>query len=119
LAELGRKVESYYGEPRDIEWALADGQFWLLQARASPADTRAEREQVRREEIEALRKRADRRGTVWSQYNLSEILPEPTPMTWAIVSRYLMSGRGVFGRMYHDLGYHPSSLLDEDGVFDL
>jgi len=35
LAELGAAVMSYYdGFPQDIEWALADGQFYLLQARA-------------------------------------------------------------------------------------
>src|SRR5262249_35052540 len=33
LAELGRKVESHFGSPRDVEWAWADGRPWLLQAR--------------------------------------------------------------------------------------
>ena len=33
LAQLGLRVESHYGQPMDIEWALADGQFALLQAR--------------------------------------------------------------------------------------
>src|SRR5262249_52239716 len=50
--------------------------------------------------------------------NLAEVLPEPTPMTWAIVRRF-MSGRGGFGLMYRDLGFDPDPALDEDGVFDL
>lgn len=33
LAELGARVESHYGVPQDIEWAIADGEFFLLQTR--------------------------------------------------------------------------------------
>lgn len=34
LADLGRRVQKLYGElPQDIEWALRDGEFFLLQAR--------------------------------------------------------------------------------------
>ena len=33
LAELGCKIETHYGTPQDIEWAIADGQIYLLQAR--------------------------------------------------------------------------------------
>ena len=78
----------------------------------------AKRERVRREEIVALRAqgRAGRHGL--GRFNLAEILPEPTPMTWAIVRRF-MSGRGGFGLTYHDLGYQPDPSLDEAGVYDL
>jgi pyruvate,water dikinase len=34
LGKLGRAVQTYYGEfPQDIEWAYADGRFYLLQSR--------------------------------------------------------------------------------------
>jgi pyruvate,water dikinase len=34
LADLGRRVQHYYGEfPQDTEWGCADGSFFLLQAR--------------------------------------------------------------------------------------
>jgi pyruvate, water dikinase len=33
LAELGIAVERLYGVPQDVEWAIADGRSWLLQAR--------------------------------------------------------------------------------------
>jgi pyruvate,water dikinase len=33
LSQLGRQIESLYGMPMDIEWALADGAFAVLQAR--------------------------------------------------------------------------------------
>jgi pyruvate,water dikinase len=118
LAALARHVEAFYGDARDVEWAWSEGRFWLLQARPITAGGYAEREQVRREEIEALRARAEPSGTVWSRYNLSEILPEPTPMTWSIVRRF-MSGCGGFGLMYRDLGFDPDRSLDEEGVFDL
>ncbi len=118
LAELGRRVEAYYGEPRDVEWAWAGECCWLLQARPITAATAAEREQVRREEIAQLAARAEPHGTVWSQYNLAEVLRTPTPMTWAIVRRF-MSGRGGYGLMHRDLGFDPDPALDEDGIFDL
>jgi phosphohistidine swiveling domain-containing protein len=125
LAQLGQRVEAYFKTPCDIEWALSDGQFFLLQSRAikfnrsaTPMIDASVREQVRQEEIAALRAMAEPGGTVWSRFNLAEILPEPTPMTWAIV-RQFMSGRGGFGQMYRDLGFDPDPALDEIGLFDL
>jgi pyruvate,water dikinase len=138
LAELGRlglRVESYFGHPCDIEWAWSGGQFYSLQSRpirraggVSPLmmprirgltpPARQDMEQVRQAEITALRARAEPGGTVWARFNLCEILPAPTPMTWAIVRRF-MSGRGGFGLMYRDLGFDPDPALDEEGVYDL
>jgi len=118
LAALGRRVEAYYQGPRDVEWAWAAGQLWLLQARPITTADAAERDQVRREEVAQLRARAEPAGTVWSRFNLSEILPEPTPLTWDIV-RHFMSGKGGFGQMYRDLGFDPDPALDEEGIFDL
>lgn len=125
LAELGQKVERLFGEPRDIEWAYVqsdandvDGQFYLLQARPITTSDAVIRQQVRREEIDRLRQLASSEGTVWSRYNLAESLPTPTPMTWAIIQRWT-SGRGGMGMMYRDLGFKPSSALDDVGVYDL
>ena len=33
LAKLGAQIEGLYGQPMDIEWALSDGKFALVQAR--------------------------------------------------------------------------------------
>ena len=33
LADLGARVESHYGAPQDTEWAIADGDVWLVQSR--------------------------------------------------------------------------------------
>jgi pyruvate,water dikinase len=133
LAKLGLRVEEYFKHPCDIEWALSQGKFYLLQARAikmaaTPASDGStgtlheplapEAEKVRQEEMAALRGKAEPGGTVWSRFNLSEILPEPTPMSWAIVKRF-MSGKGGFGQMYRDLGFDPDPSVDDEGIYDL
>ena len=33
LARLGLRVEAHYGEPQDIEWAMTDGEIYLVQSR--------------------------------------------------------------------------------------
>ncbi len=33
LTAIGKRIESHYGSPQDIEWGWADGQFYLLQTR--------------------------------------------------------------------------------------
>jgi pyruvate,water dikinase len=118
LAGLGRQVEALYGDARDVEWAFAGGAFHLLQARPITAGSATEREQVRAEVIEQLRAKADPGGTVWVRYNLSEVLPAPTPMTWAVVQR-LVAADGGFGAMNRDLGARPDPALGSQGAFDL
>lgn len=118
LVNLGQRVEAFYGEPRDIEWAFADGRCWLLQARPITTTDAGEREEFRRAEIERLRRIAGGKKTVWSRFNLIEVLPNPTPMTWAVVE-CLLSGKGGSGLMYRDLGFRPSSKLDHCTVYDL
>src|SRR5262249_14915899 len=94
LAKLGLRVAEYFKHPCDIEWPMPQGKFYLLKARASklasPATTASdgstgtlheplapEAEKVRQEEMAALKAMAEPGGTVWSRFNLSEILPEP------------------------------------------
>lgn len=33
LERLGRRIEAHFGRPQDIEWALSDGEFHVLQSR--------------------------------------------------------------------------------------
>lgn len=33
LVELGKRVETHYGNPQDVEWAIADGEVFMLQSR--------------------------------------------------------------------------------------
>lgn len=118
LAELGRKVEAFYGEARDVEWAWADGRFWLLQARPITTTGAADREKVRRAEIDKLQQGAHGIATVWSRTNLVEVLPTPTLMTWAVVQN-LLSGGGGSGMMYRDFGFKPHPDLERISVYDL
>lgn len=118
LARLAAQIEAYYGEPRDVEWACAGGQFYILQARPITAVTAAEIEQVRRDEIERVKALAGGRAVIWARYNLGEVLPAPTPLTWSLVKKF-MSGRGGFGQMFRSLGYDPDPELDDAGFIDL
>jgi phosphohistidine swiveling domain-containing protein len=118
LAALGRQVEAYYGAPRDVEWAWSQGQLFLLQARPITTADAAERERLRQGEIARLRHLAGAEFTVWVRYNLSEILPEPTPMSWSVISR-LLAADGGFGAMNRALGAHPDPALGSQSAFDL
>jgi phosphohistidine swiveling domain-containing protein len=140
LARLGLEIEDFYSSPQDIEWAMVGDEFYILQSRpittsrtgcqpvvhrregvgarhASPLQDQ-ELEQLRNSEIKKLREMAEGSGTVWCSFNLSETLPAPLPMTWAIISKF-MSGRGGFGLTYRDMGFIPSREVDEKGVVDL
>jgi pyruvate,water dikinase len=112
------RVEKFYGAPRDVEWAFSEGRLWLLQARPVTTAGAFEKEEFRRGEIAKLRSNAVPTGTIWARYNLAEVLPRPTPMTWAIVRRF-MSGCGGYGQMFRDLGFDPDPELDEEGIVDL
>jgi pyruvate,water dikinase len=118
LAKLSAQIESYYAEPRDVEWAYANGQFFILQARPITAITATEIEQVRRGEIDRVKQLAGGREVIWARYNLAEVLPTPTPLTWSIVQHF-MSGKGAFGEMFRSLGYDPDPQLDDEGFLDL
>ncbi|QDU20223.1 PEP/pyruvate-binding domain-containing protein [Urbifossiella limnaea] len=118
LADLGRRVEAFDGEPRDIEWAVAGGRVYLLQSRPITVATAADRETALRESVEDLRAKAAPGGTVWVRYNLSEVLPAPTPMTWGVVQR-LLAADGGFGAMNRDLGAPPDPGLGALSAFDL
>ena len=128
LMQLGMRVETFYGQPMDIEWALADEQLVLLQARhittpsASTYPTsetdKAPIEKHRQAEIDRLKGLADAHGTVWCHHNMAEVLPTPLPMTWAIVKEF-MSGAGGLGKAYRGLGFHPSKRVDSEGILDL
>ena len=134
LTKLGLQVESHYGQPMDIEWALVDGQFALLQARyiTTPSSSTAPSEpthpppevdeesveNLRQGEIHLLKIYTDAHGTVWCHHNLAEVLPAPLPMTWSIIKKF-MSGTGGLGKAYRSLGFYPSKRVDSEGILDL
>lgn len=98
LAQVGLEIEKLYGEPVDVEWALAAGEFDILQARpittppAPSGDTPAPTSVL------------DGQGQwndslvgdyLWSNSNLGEAFPGVmTPATWSFVK--LLMSRMVF-----------------------
>jgi pyruvate,water dikinase len=68
LARLGQRVEQQEGCQQDIEWAVAGGTIYVLQARP----------------VTALPPAAESRQ-IWTNVNTAEVLPDVmTPMTWSM-----------------------------------
>ncbi|HKE00773.1 MAG TPA: PEP/pyruvate-binding domain-containing protein [Planctomycetota bacterium] len=97
LLDLGRRVETLFGSPQDIEWSFADGQFHLLQARditrtarsGSGRDAAIERERHR---LLAIANGARTGEIVFAQSELTELLPEPTPFSLALMESLWAAG---------------------------
>lgn len=84
LAELGYRVQALYGCPQDVEWALADGHFFVLQAR--PLATL----------------QFDPELGQWTSANHREVLPgfaSPLSISLSLEQEY---GRAL-AAMFHDL----------------
>lgn len=96
LLALGKKIETLFGAPQDIEWAYADGQFQILQSRdittlqiGSPA------EQARTAEWGRVLQRfksADADEVILEQDEMSEVLPRPTPMSFSLMTQLWAPG---------------------------
>jgi pyruvate,water dikinase len=70
LAALAGRVEKEFGDvPQDLEWAIADGRCWLLQARPMTGLPPAPLEDVRWEPPIP--------GTQWVRRQVAENMPEP------------------------------------------
>jgi membrane protein insertase Oxa1/YidC/SpoIIIJ/rhodanese-related sulfurtransferase/phosphohistidine swiveling domain-containing protein len=90
LFALARRVETLFEAPQDIEWAWVDGRFLLLQARDITrfsrlgADERALRERERHRLL-AILGGTPADEAVLVQNELSELLPEPTPLSLSLM----------------------------------
>ena len=66
LVSLGRTVEDHYGEPQDVEWAIYDGDVYMLQSRPittiDDADTAASPDEREREATDAAGQAAATNG---------------------------------------------------------
>lgn len=124
LYQIGLQVENLYDQPMDVEWALADDNIVLLQARPITVKTQTisssdeDIQKLIQAEINTLQRIADGKNTVWSHHNIAEVLPAPLPMTWTIIKDF-MSGQGGLGKAYRSLGFHPSKHVDENGILDI
>ncbi len=80
LAEIGLAIEAHFGGAVDVEWAIHESKWYVLQARP----------------ITAIRPRREtwndsRSGDfLWSSGNLGEAVPDVmTPCTWSAVERFM------------------------------
>ncbi|MEX1254193.1 MAG: PEP/pyruvate-binding domain-containing protein [Dehalococcoidia bacterium] len=90
LARLALRVEEEAGVPQDIEWALAGGKLYLLQARpitaagAAPVAEEQEAEWVSEFDTEG------QPHTVWTSANVQEVLPDQlSPFNCSITLKML------------------------------
>ncbi|MBW1760206.1 MAG: hypothetical protein JRE45_03600 [Deltaproteobacteria bacterium] len=95
LTDLATRIESHFGDPRDVEWGIAEHQIYVLQARPVVVPSTGSRRGSRRD------RPWDRRKIVWSNANVGEALPGVvTPLTWSVLSQFSDLGfRRAFGAM--------------------
>lgn len=80
LARLGTEIEELYGTAMDVEWAVHDGTFFIVQARP----------------ITRLRQQVEEWNDsltgdyLWTGANLGEAIPDVmTPCTWSLVQIFI------------------------------
>ncbi|HEY6495527.1 MAG TPA: PEP/pyruvate-binding domain-containing protein [Trebonia sp.] len=85
LARVGLAIEKLYGEPVDVEWARADSELWVVQAR--PITTRAGRPAASAVANPGEQWNDSLAGDyLWTNGNLGEALPDVmTPATWSFI----------------------------------
>ena len=95
LTDLAKRVESHFGNARDVEWAFAEHELYVLQARPIVVPSTRNRRGSRHD------RPVDRRKIVWSNANVGEALPGvATPFTWSVLSQFSDLGfRRAFGAM--------------------
>jgi phosphohistidine swiveling domain-containing protein len=107
LYKLAAKLEKELSAPQDIEWAVADGQLYLLQAR--PITTLSPGNLETYEINDSLVEDA-----LWVNTNVAEAVPDVfSPLTWSLVREYdietnyvpgyyVWSGN-IYGRVYSNI----------------
>ena len=95
LASLGARIEQLYGQPMDIEWALSQGRFFILQAR--PITGVRAPTQPAEEWNDSLRG-----DYLWTSTNLGEAVPDVmTPCAWSLIRIFIADTMPV-----PDIGEH-------------
>jgi len=85
LARVGLAIEKLYGEPVDVEWARADSELWVVQAR--PITALAGRPAASAVADSGEQWNDSLAGDyLWTNGNLGEALPDVmTPATWSFI----------------------------------
>jgi pyruvate,water dikinase len=101
VAALARRCAQHFGSPQDIEWALADGQVFLLQARP----------------ITSLAGMADPDGlyALWDNSNIAESYNGvTTPLTFSFAR---FAYEQVYRQMCGVLGVSAATIARHDDIF--
>ena len=104
VAHAALRVEEAFGAPQDIEFAVAGGTIWLLQAR--PVTT-AGRAADAPGEFDSPTSPADR----WTSANVQEVLP-------GLLTPLAMSSFDRIARRAYNVGYQRLHVLNRDEWYD-
>ncbi|HYE82061.1 MAG TPA: PEP/pyruvate-binding domain-containing protein [Clostridia bacterium] len=114
LYQYASKLEKELGSPQDIEWAMAGGKLYILQARPITTVTPGNLDTYEINESLAG-------DALWVNTNVGEAIPDViTPLTWSIVrdldiessfihGYYLWSGN-ICGRIYSNISQRLSAI---------
>ncbi len=97
LLALARIIERHYGAAQDIEWALADRGFVILQSRDITATAAHETSAVKGEWRRLLRRAGGSAPgeAVLVQNEMSELLPRPSPVSLSLIEALWLPGGSV------------------------
>ena len=97
LAKLGAQIETHYNMPMDIEWAIADGEISILQARPITSLPDPQPEPLQNVVWEPVAP-----DTVWMRRQIVEHMPEPLSPLFADL--YLRQGIDEsIGELIHEM----------------
>ena len=101
VAALARRAESFFGQPQDIEWAIAEGRLYLLQSRP----------------ITTLRTLPDPDGAlnIWDNSNITESYNGvTTPLTFSFARSIY---EGVYRQFCYLLRVPKRKIVDNERTF--
>ena len=118
LYETGKKIRTVFAEEKDLEWAIHNGQFYLLQMR--PITTEII-------DIEEFDRDDDLRGHLFTKRNVGEMMPGAvTPLTLSTSAkaidygmRYMLYKAGVYGSPYEEKPLRLISSISGHLFFDM
>ncbi len=132
LVEISVQLEQQFGQPLDIEFAIAGSQIWLLQARpivpVEMSDRLSheakqlliqEQQRLAARLTELQRRQCLQYGPgVLSNSNIAELLPSPTPMSFGIFNQVFGGDNGAICSGRRALGYDVDGVVTEN-LFEL
>ncbi|HZR43073.1 MAG TPA: PEP/pyruvate-binding domain-containing protein [Ktedonobacteraceae bacterium] len=86
LAHIGVQIEDLYGQPMDIEWALHDGRFFVVQARPITALPDVSEPAAESQEAQAAEWQLPNPKGLYTRNSVIELLPDPLSPLFATMA---------------------------------